>query len=214
MTRQSLVANLIYLILTYVQGTLWSSQLMATPYMQMRPAQTNSVDSKDGSSDLSRMESLSISEAKAEGNPEGTEHTFDISTLRPFAFQAGYYGGPYQQEKISSVYTLGFDIQYAIDPSDKFHLGLLISDKSNPFIYLARESYLRNYWKYLKSWSYLAELEIDATQGLGAFFSLNQYSGGVGVTFSLSPRVDLLTNLLPLSTRGPSAEIRINYLAF
>ncbi len=187
---------------------------MANPSTELPPVKNETTDSSEFSNDLSRMESLSISEQSDQSQNRVMNKIVSSATLFPFSLQMGYHMGPYDDEKMLSIYTLGADIQYAFDPSEKAHVGLLIANKSNPFIYISRESYLRNYWRYLKSWSYLVELEVDSKQGLGAFLSFNRYSIGAGMSFSLSSNIDLHLNLLPISSRGASGEVLISYLTF
>jgi hypothetical protein len=213
MNRQRFIENLIYLFLTYVQAFTWSPSLLASPNLNPTQQTEGSTSVEQQPETSLNLESMNI--VNAEAKPRASEG-FDLllSVKDQFSFIVGAYQGPYLDEKTFLVYTYGLDYQIPESPSDRLHMGFVLGAKGepNPILYLNREVYLRNVWKYLKSWNYGAQLEVDTGQALGSFFSLSHYSAGCGVSFSLSTRWSMTLNAHFLSTRGLSTHIQFGYL--
>lgn len=212
MTRQNLVANLIYLFLTNVQVVLFSPLLVAAPNID--PVVSPSIVDEPTSTaiDESKKESMAISEPGSQ-LPALAKPLFQSSPL-PTSLTLVTYIGPYGEDKSTTNFMYGLDIEVPVNPSEKYHLGFLISAKPNPMISVSHELYLRNIWKYLKSWNYKLNLEVDSAQGLGSLLSLNHYMGGVGLTLSLYDRWFCQFEAFAISTRGFASEIAISYLLF
>jgi len=130
------------------------------------------------------------------------------------SLSTGLFSGPHQDSKSKFIYLFGMDYQDPINYSLWNHFGFSVGGGSNPLIYLGQESYLRNYWKYLKSWQYLIQLELDSSQGLGALLSINHYMAGLGLSLMFSDKLDFIISAYPLSSRGVGAEIKFKFLVF
>lgn len=210
MNRQSFVENLIYLTLTYVQCCLWGALSFAAP--QANPP-LNSMEVSTPSTDLTgdaRIESLNIS-SEQERKQKSPSLTWADSLHNRLSLSTNIFTGPYQDQKTHTLALLGLDFSLPIDPSEKWHLGALVGASPNPFLLVSHESYLRNYWTYLKSWSFRVLLEADSRQQLSAFLNSNNFCGGAGLTFVVAERLDLNVDAYPLSSRGPALLLGLAY---
>lgn len=213
MNRRRLVENLIYLILTYVQVTIIAFPAAASPNLEPSAEAAEVTYPEVDKSGTPQIDSLSVSDPNdyqpiAE-KPEWHENVHDR-----VSFIAGLYSGPQVDVANQSLFVIGADYILKKDPSDKIHVGFKASSTRNPFLFISRELYLRNYWRFLKSWSPILQLEFDSMQGFSAPFAFNYYSAGASLTFYITPPVELSVNLLPVSSRGIALELLFNYLAF
>lgn len=222
MTRANLLENLIYLILTFVQLSLLSSACLSSPNLEPPSKKASLENSTDSVTPLHNpsqapLESLILSEPNP-NPPADKVSSPDTSSYamvkNRFLLTAGIYNGPYNDSKSKFIYLVGAEYKDPLNFSLWNHFGFFIGGATNPLLYFSQESALRNYWKYLKSWNYRIQLEVDASQNLGAFLSLNHYSGGVGLSFELTPQTDFSLHLLPLSSRGVGIESVFSYLIF
>jgi len=222
MTRANLLENLIYLILTFVQLSLLSSPCLASPNLEPPSKKTSLENSTDSTMPLENpsqapLDSLILSEPHP--NPSSDKRFSPDSpsysiVKNHFVLTAGIYNGPYDDSKSKFIYLLGAEYKDPLNFSLWNHYGFFIGGSTHPLLYFSQESALRNYWKYLKSWSYRIQLEVDTSQNLGAFLSFNHYSGGVGLSFELTSQIDFSLHLLPLSSRGVGIESTFSYLIF
>lgn len=229
MNRANPIENLIYLILTSVQVCFWSLSVTASPNLNP-PSPSLSTESNTGSYDeieasapdrhelsKSSFDSLVISEADSATAPPPPSRSDFIPLLKPqrISLSTSFFSGPHQDKKSKLIYLFGMDYRHPINHSLWNHVGFSLGGGgTNPFLFISQEDYLRNYWKYLKSWHYLIQLELDHSQGFGSLFSWNHYMGGAGVSLALDDQLDLLLSIFPLSSRGGGIEIKINYLIF
>lgn len=213
MNRQNLVANLIYLILTYVQVFLWIDSANASPNLEPSITSTQELSNSPVPDELSKLDSIAISGIN-EKHPIVEVSAITNQLHDRISFSGGVYFGPYLDEKAKVLPVIGFDYLETIDPSIKNHYGLKLSKERNPFIFVSNENSIRNSWRSIKSWNLIFNLEVNTDQGLGAFTSLNHYMGGLGLNFFTSSRIVLSVNFYPISIRGPSGEIILSSLIF
>jgi hypothetical protein len=222
-----MVANLIYLTLTYVQLSLrpllLMTALMTTPAWaipNLDPAVTTEAPPTDGGNGeksapegqaSAELESVSMADQNA-ARPNLRGHGWRFVFDERLSLSTGIYYGPSESAAQKTLVLFGVDYQLPVNPSEINHLGLAVSSTPNPRLYLARESYLRNYWRFLKSWSYLLQLELDSQQQLGSFLSTRYYMAGVGLNFSWGSGFESTLNVFPFSGREPAAEIKLNYV--
>lgn len=220
MNRANPLENLIYLILTSVQVYFLSVSASAAPNLTPpslpRPTE-KAEESLPETSDISPapLDSLIISEP--DSTPKNTPHSSSFFKIKPkrISFSTGLFSGPHQEEKSKSIYLFGMEYHHPVNHSLWNHMGFMIGGGgTNPFLFISQEAYLRNYWKYLKSWQYLIQLELDHSQGFGSLVSFNHYMGGAGASFEVYEKLDLSLLIFPLSSRGMGMEIKFNYLVF
>lgn len=225
MNRANLLENLIYLILTSVQVCFLSIPTFAAPNLNP-PAPPPSIESaedtkattiKDTSSNSTApLDSLIIAEPDSIDSRPKPSSSF-IPAFKPsrVSLSTGFFSGPHQDEKSKLIYLFGMDYRHPVNHSLWNHVGFAIGGGgTNPFLFVSQETYLRNYWKYLKSWHYSVQLELDHSQGFGSLFSFNYYMGGAGASFEVFDKLDLSLSIFPLSSRGVSIELKFNYLTF
>lgn len=221
MNRANLVENLIYLFLTSVQVCLLYPTLHAAPQIEPPKLPFPSENREEttapysvSESSLAPLDSMSISEPDDEQAPTSKTTAFTFLKPHRLSLSAGFFTGPYQDLKSNSVYLLGMDYQHPPIGSIRNHVGFSVGSGSHPFLYARREIYIRNIWKYLKSWSYSVQLELDTHQGAGALLSFNHFMGGAGISLTLHDQLDLLFLFYPVSSRGLGGEIKISSLIF
>lgn len=220
MNRANLLENLIYLILTSVQVYFLSLPATAAPNLTppTPPRLTEKAEEpilETNEISPAPLDSLIISEPDSIQNATPRSSSIPLITPDRISLSTGLFSGPHQEEKSKSIYLFGMEYQHPVNHSLWNHVGFMIGGGgTNPFIFISQEAYLRNYWKYLKSWQYLVQLELDHSQGFGSLFSFNHYMGGVAATFELYQKLDLSLLIFPLSSRGVGMEIKLNYLVF
>lgn len=220
MNRANPLENLIYLILTSVQVYFFCLSSSAAPNLNppSPPPPTEKATEKNSkATDISPapLDSLIISEP--DSLPPSTPRSSSFFQIKPkrISFNTGLFSGPHQEEKSKSIYLFGMEYHHPVNHSLWNHVGFMIGGGgTNPFLFVSQETYLRNYWKYLKSWQYLIQLELDHNQGFGSLLSFNHYMGGVGASFEMADKLDLSLLVFPLSSRGMGVEIKLNYLIF
>lgn len=195
-----------------VQAVVFCHSALAAPSLEPSNEATEVTYPSIDTTGAPKLDSLTPSEPDAERPPSKKDWTSSIRDR--VSLSVGFFSGPHLEETNVNLLIFGIDFVRPFDPSDKVHFGMMFNNTRNPMAYLARENYLRNYWKYLKSWSSILQLEIDSKQNLSAFFSINHYSAGAGLTFFTIEPVELSVNLLPLSSRGVSAEVKVSCLIF
>lgn len=220
MNAQRMDANLICLfltsILTYVQPlplvlTLATTAARAMPNLD--PTSTESSSSATPSDEINSSALDSVSVASGNSSPLSSgrnQWRFILDEKLSLGMSA--YAGPSESSRKKNLFLLGFDFQDPVTPSDINHFGLSISNTPNPRLYVARESFLRNYWRYLKSWSFFLQLEVDSKQQLGSLLATHYYMAGAGLNLSWSPQWGCSINIYPFSGRDAAGEIRLNYL--
>lgn len=190
-----------------------TSFAMAAPNLEPNPKATEVTYPTVDTSGAPQQDSLSFPDENDERRKLLPPHWHE-SVHDRVSFVGGVYFGPHFDEANQTLFVLGGDYILKKDPSDKIHVGFKVSSTRNPFLYLSRELYLRNYWPPLKSWSPILQLELDSIQGFGAPVAFNYYSAGAGLTFYLYPPIDMTFNFIPMSSRGISFELLFSYLAF
>lgn len=131
-----------------------------------------------------------------------------------YSFNALGYLGPHQNQKNSTHGFIGLNYQNPLGPRQWLHAGFSAGGNLNPLIYSAKEIPINTFFSIIKSWQYIAQLEIDTYQGLGSFFSINHYMLGAGLRTELSPQTDFIFNIFPLSIRGIAMEAKLSFLIF
>jgi hypothetical protein len=197
-------------MLTFVQFTLVSAMAFAVPSLEPSRKSEEPKGTQAEIAGEANLDSLQLSE-----NEKPHQSTQGASWPEPLrnriSLLMGVYYGPYQDLTGEALLLGGVDYVLPINPSEKWHFGILMGKTPNPFLYFSKETYWRNFWKHLKSWNALMLLEFQTDQQLSAVMSMNAYALGIGFNFYLFEPLELSLNLSPLSSRGPAMDLRLVY---